>query len=225
MTGQNYQPTDRRPIASRSSPVWRRCAAALARLGVSPNVVSVAGMIAGIVAGVAFGLTASQPTYARALFLVGAVLVQARLLANMLDGMVALETNRASPVGELYNEVPDRVSDAAVLIGLGYATGGEPAIGFVAALLALFVAYVRAAAKVVGAPQDYSGPMAKPHRMFAATLAGLYCAAAPRAWQPAWNDGAWGVATLVLAVICVGCVITAARRLVRAARFLKMPTP
>jgi phosphatidylglycerophosphate synthase len=39
----------------------------------------------------------------------------------MLDGMVALASCRDSKVGELYNEVPDRVSDAAVFIGVGYA--------------------------------------------------------------------------------------------------------
>ena len=48
---------------------------------------------------------------------------QLRLTANMLDGMVALASGRASKVGELYNEVPDRVSDAAVFIGAGLAWG------------------------------------------------------------------------------------------------------
>ena len=47
-----------------------------------------------------------------------------RLLANLLDGMVAIGRGIASPVGELFNEVPDRVSDTAVLLGLGVA-GGE----------------------------------------------------------------------------------------------------
>ena len=47
---------------------------------------------------------------------------------------------------------------------------------FLAAILAIFVAYVRAAVKVAGAPQDYSGPMAKPHRMFLVTVTALLCA-------------------------------------------------
>ena len=133
----------------------------------------------------------------------------------------AIETATASPVGELYNEVPDRVSDVATLVGLGYALGGAPVLGFLAAICALFVAYVRAAAKVAGAPQDYSGPMAKQHRMFTATLAAVYCAFAPDAWQPTWNDGAWGIPAIALAFISVGSVITALRRLLRAGRTLK----
>src|SRR6478672_1892595 len=51
----------------------------------------------------------------------GAVCVQLRLLANLLDGMVAVASNRTSKLGELFNEFPDRLSDAATLIGLGYA--------------------------------------------------------------------------------------------------------
>ena len=43
------------------------------------------------------------------LFLVAAVCVQLRLLANLLDGMVAVGSGQASRIGELYNEVPDRV--------------------------------------------------------------------------------------------------------------------
>jgi phosphatidylglycerophosphate synthase len=83
-----------------------------------------------------------------------AVGVQLRLLANMFDGMVAIETGRTSAVGELYNEVPDRVSDTAVLVGAGYAAGGCPVLGYVAALLAVFIAYVRAQGRVAGASQE-----------------------------------------------------------------------
>ena len=49
--------------------------------------------------------------------------VQLRLLCNLLDGMVAVEGGRSSPVGALYNEVPDRVADSLLLVALGYAVG------------------------------------------------------------------------------------------------------
>jgi len=66
----------------------------------------------------------------------------------------------------LYNEIPDRVSDAAICIGAGYGSGSLPELGYVAAVVALFVAYVRAQGAVAGAPQEFCGPMAKPQRMF-----------------------------------------------------------
>ena len=97
--------------------------------------------------------------------------------------MVAFQTGKASPVGELYNEVPDRVSDPAIFIGAGYALGGQPDLGYLAACMALFVAYVRAEGKVAGAHQEYGGPMAKTPRVVVLLLAALYCGLTPEAWQ------------------------------------------
>src|SRR4029453_10834989 len=105
------------------------------------------------------------------------------LTANMLDGRVALASGRASKTGELYNEVPDRVSDAAVFIGAGFAWGGNVALGYIATILAIFTAYVRAAGKIAGAHNEFCGPMAKQHRMLVVTVACLYSAVVPRSWQ------------------------------------------
>lgn len=216
MTNPPSEPApDRRPIAARELRLFRSMAAGLARAGVSANAISIAGMACGVGAGVLFALTGTRPEWARVLWLAGAACVQLRLLANMLDGMVAIASGRASRVGELYNEVPDRVSDAATLVGLGYAAGGEPALGYLAALLAVFTAYVRAVGKAGGAPNDFRGPMAKQQRMFLVTVAAVYLAAAPASWRFAWGPGeTWGVPAAALDVIALGCVVTCARRLI-----------
>jgi phosphatidylglycerophosphate synthase len=189
---------------------------------VAPNAISVAGMVCAVVAGVALALTADAAPYARLCWLAAAGLVQLRLLANLLDGMVAVESRRASAVGELYNEVPDRVSDAATLVGLGYASGGQVELGYAAACVALFTAYVRAVGKVAGAPQDYCGPMAKQQRMFVVTVIGLACGLLPVAWQPVLNtEPALGLPALGLILIIVGGLITALRRLLHSAHALR----
>jgi phosphatidylglycerophosphate synthase len=220
-----YNPADRRPIAARDTRWSRAISRRLVAWNVSPNGISVAGMISGVVAGVAFAATSyvrAGGVAERALWLVGAVLVQLRLLANMFDGMVAVESGKASRVGELYNEAPDRVSDAVTLIGLGYAAGGSVPLGYVAACLALFTAYVRTLGKAAGAPNDFCGPMAKQQRMFLVTAAALYVALTPETWQPSWSAGrAWGLAAAVLLVIIVGCVVTSIRRLSRVSRALR----
>ena len=139
-----------------------------------------------------------------------------------MAGRTRLKCGRASPVGELWNEVPDRVSDTAAFVGAGYAVGGDPTLGYVAACLAIFLAYLRAEGKVAGAHQEFCGPMAKPQRVFVLTLVVLYCALAPAGWQPRltilpeWGCVAWG-----LAVIIAGEIWTAARRLSRIARALR----
>jgi phosphatidylglycerophosphate synthase len=171
-------------------------------------------------AGIALGVTSIA--YHRVLWLIAALGAQLRLTANMLDGMVALASGRASKTGELYNEVPDRVSDAAVFIGAGFAWGGNVTLGYVATMLAIFTAYIRAAGKIAGAPNEFCGPMAKQHRMFVITVICLYSAITPRSWQMVtFNNLQIGLMTLGLMVIVAGCVITVIRRVSRIARALK----
>ncbi len=210
----------RRPLATRELTISKRVAVWLARTGATPNGISVAGMVAGLCAGAALWRTGAGDGLERVWFVAGAALVQLRLLANMFDGMVAVDTGRTSPLGELYNEVPDRVSDVAALVGLGYAMGGSPALGFAAAIAAVATAYVRAQIAVAGGPQEFCGPMAKPQRMFLVTVTALYCGLAPTAWQ--WTDDSGrGLPALACAVVCAGSVLTAIRRLMRGARALR----
>src|SRR5207249_10374210 len=95
-----------------------RIARLLAHRGATPNAISIAGMLCGIAAGIMFFET-SRVSHPWIFWLGGAVLVQLRLLANLYDGMVAVMRQVGSPVGELCNEVPDRVTGAGTLIGFG----------------------------------------------------------------------------------------------------------
>src|SRR4029434_6543150 len=104
---------------------------------------------------------------------------QLRLLCNLLDGMLAVEEGLKSATGEIFNELPDRVADVVILVGAGYAVPGVPfmpALGWLAAVLALLTAYVRALAGSLGLTQHFVGPMAKQHRMFTLTVAALVAA-------------------------------------------------
>ncbi|HSG45393.1 MAG TPA: hypothetical protein VLA72_19785 [Anaerolineales bacterium] len=143
----------------------------------------------------------------RILWMLIAVFIPLRLLANMLDGMVAVDSGKLSSVGELFNEVPDRVSDVLIFVSAGYAYGSSPPLGYIAAILALFIPYLRALGNSMDVTQLFIGPMAKSHRMF--TLAGicLYYAVAPVTWQIS-NPMTWA-----LIVIGLGGVITSIRRL------------
>jgi phosphatidylglycerophosphate synthase len=209
------QTADRRPIAARNLSVFIKLATALARAGITPNTISVLGMISGILAGVALAATPhTAPLPARLLFLAAAGFIQLRLLANMLDGMVAISSGKTSPLGELYNDVPDRISDAAALIGLGYAVAGWPEMGFIAALLAILTAYIRAVGRAAGAPSDFRGPMAKQQRMFLVTLASLVVALSPeRSWHFWGPHTLWGLPAATLCLIALGSALTCLRRL------------
>ena len=73
-------------------------------------------------------------------------------------------------------------------------------------MLAVLTAYVRELGRGLSLPADFSGPMAKPHRMAALTLT---CAIA--AFEPLWG---WNGQTVVLGllVIVLGAAWTVARR-------------
>ena len=96
------------------------------------------------------------------------------------------------------------------------------ALGYVATILAIFTAYVRAAGKTAGAPNEFCGPMAKQHRMFIITLIGLYSAITPRSWQMiTFNNSHIAVVSIALLVIIGGCTLTVIRRVRRIAHALK----
>lgn len=215
---------ERRPIAARQWKLSQWIAGVLASSGVSPNGISVAGAVFGIIGGLAMAGTTLSPAWAWLLWLMAAAMMQLRLQCNLYDGMVAIATGRASPVGELYNDVPDRISDSAFFIGAGYAAGGHVVLGFAAALAAMFTAYVRAVGKAGGAKQEFCGPMAKQHRMALLTVVAVYCALAPQSWQPTWDFMALkgcGIPAIILAVITLGSLVTAVRRLSRISRQLR----
>jgi len=216
-------PLDRRPIAARDLRVMQATAAWMARKGFSANGISVAGMIFGLLGGAALFLTARTPDLAsRGLWIAGAACVQLRLLANLFDGMVAIARGTASKVGELFNEVPDRVSDSALLIGLGHAPGGHVLLGYGAALAAMMTAYVRAVGKGAGTANEFCGPMAKQQRMFLVTMTCLFCAFTPVLWQRFGCDGCrLGVPAAILSLIILGALVTTVRRLVRIASKLR----
>jgi phosphatidylglycerophosphate synthase len=203
-----YKSNDRRPISARNSRFSQRTAAFLVQRGVSPNTISGVSILFGIGAGLSLAAI-SNSSMARLWWALTAVFILLRLLANMLDGMVAIEAGKASAIGELYNEVPDRISDVAIFIGAGFTAGSSPHLGYIAAILALFIAYLRALGNQMGVTQLFLGPMGKSHRMFTLVAICLYSALTPTLWQPSALVE-WG-----LLVIIAGSVVTIIRRLQR----------
>ncbi|CAN5353456.1 CDP-alcohol phosphatidyltransferase family protein [soil metagenome] len=206
-------PDNRRPLKVRNTAFAQRMAARLAAAKVSPDAIS-ATSVAFAALGAALIMTAGglEGWVLRAVtLLLAAVCIQARLLCNLLDGMVAVEHGRAGPAGPIWNELPDRVADVLLLAGAGYSVqtagiGGGSAIGWIAAVLAVLTAYVRELGRGLGQPADLSGPMAKPQRM--ATLT-AFCVIS--IFEPLWHgDGQMLLSGLL--VILAGSLITVARR-------------
>jgi len=191
----------RRPLASRSSGLAKTAAGMLLRTSITPNQISLASVAFALIGAFALLHAPLRPW----LYLLVALAVQLRLLCNLLDGMVAVEGGRGSPVGALYNEIPDRVADSLLLIGWGYACG-QPWLGWAAALFAAVTAYIRVLGGALGQVQDFRGPMAKQHRMAALTLTCLL------AMVEAWLRGSSALLEIALWIVAIGSVWTCVDR-------------
>jgi len=209
------QDENRRPLASRDSGWARTIARKLSTASVTPNQISMASMVMAAVAGLAFWQAGTASGGARiALLLVAALFCQFRLLCNLFDGMVAIEGGKQEPDGPFWNEFPDRVADILILVGVGYGAG-VPTLGWAAAAFAVLTAYTRELGRNCSLPADFSGPMAKQHRMATITAAAVLSLL-----EPLWS-GHNQVLVGALWLIAVGAAITAIRRAANIVRRLR----
>ncbi|MFN8621246.1 MAG: CDP-alcohol phosphatidyltransferase family protein [Chloroflexota bacterium] len=152
--------------------------------------------------GACLALADDRPT----LLLAVPALAAARLVLNLLDGQVARRSGSVHPMGEVANELGDRIADVLFLGGLAFVTGVGALPAAIAIVAALLASLAGIAAKAAGAPRQYGGVMSKPARMV------VLAVAAPLAWLVASPAplllGAW--------LIALGSVVTLVQR-VRAA--------
>lgn len=193
---------NRRPLNSRDSRWAKTLAARLAESRVTPNLISQASVGFAAFGFLLFWAASGSGGFLQFLCLIlAAATVQLRLLCNLLDGMVAVEGGKSAPTGPFWNEAPDRAADILFLAGAGIAAGC-PALGLAAAALAIATAYIRELGRAEGFPADFSGPMAKPHRMAALTVGSVAAAFYATEWT----------LSVTLWIIALGTVATILRR-------------
>jgi phosphatidylglycerophosphate synthase len=211
--------TPRRVLATRDARWARGLARWLGRAGVRPNSVSLASIVFAAAAGACFVIVPDVVGgYRAATLALAAAAIQCRLLCNLLDGMLAVEEGFRTKSGDIYNELPDRIADVVILTAAGYALRDQPfgvSLGWLAAVCAVLTAYVRLLGGSLRVTQHFSGPMAKPHRMFTLTIASLAAALESLAGWPGY------ALPIGLVLIGVGSVATLVRRTQRIAAELE----
>lgn len=207
---QPYAPASRRPIADLFRLTAHQAVRVCVRAGVHPDAISYASMVAAGLAAACFWQAGSYPW----LLIIGPLFCYVRLWMNMLDGMVAMASGKASLRGEILNDLPDRVSDVLIFVGVAHSGLCAPVSGYWAAILALMTAYVGTLGQAVGARREFGGVMSKPWRMVV-LHAGAWAAWAGMALG---GDVRWGPLTVLditCMVVIAGCVQTVAVRLRR----------
>ncbi len=173
----------------------------LAWAGVSPDTVTFVGLLVALAAA---GLVGAG------YLLAGGLVLLVSGMFDMLDGALARSTGKTGPFGALLDSTVDRVSEAAVLIGVSvYFLYEDSPLVVLLAFLALtgsfMVSYVRARAEALNVECEV-GVMTRTERVLA-----LSAALAAAQWLPL-------VLEVVLGAIAALGMATAAYRVVYARR-------
>jgi phosphatidylglycerophosphate synthase len=128
----------------------------------------------------------------------------------MLDGMVAVATGKASRRGEILNDLPDRVSDIIIFVGVAHSGLMNPLIGYWTAIFAVLTAYVGLFGQALGVQREFGGAMSKPWRMVALHIGAWLAFFQGRRSFPSFTILDW-----TCLVIIAGCLQTIVVRLKR----------
>lgn len=211
----SYEPTSRRPIAG----MFRGTAHAAVRLAVRarihPDVFSYASIVAAAIAAWLFWESRTHPRF----IVLAVAFALLRLWLNMFDGMVALAAGKASRKGEIINDLPDRISDVLIFVGVAHSGWCNAFYAYWVALAAVLVAYVGLFGQAVGVQREFSGVMAKPWRIVVLSIGALATMFLVLNGQPYWFAG-FAILDWTHFAILAGCIQTIAVRLGRIFRAL-----
>ena len=211
-----YEPASRRPIAGMFRNTARALVNVAVRAGIHPDVFSYASIVAAGIAGVLFWKSIQHPKY----LILGVVFAFVRLWLNMFDGMVAVASGKASKRGEIVNDLPDRVSDVIIFVGMAHSHWCHRLPGYWVAIMALLVAYVGLTGQAAGVQREYSGIMSKPWRIVVMSIGAVATSIQVHRQGPYWFGG-WLLLDWTNFIIIAGCAETIVVRLVRIFRALK----
>ena len=168
----------------------------LSTMRVRPDWLTVFGWSLALVSAVLFGL--GHPRAGGAVMLLGG-------LFDALDGAVARESNRMSPFGAFLDSTLDRLSEAAIFVGLifFYASANRPVEALLAAAamtFSLLTSYTRARSEGLGIPCEV-GLLERAGRVVILSAASLL-----------------GLLTAGLALVAAGALVTTAQRILHVRR-------
>jgi archaetidylinositol phosphate synthase len=147
---------------------------AAARLGLTPNAVSVVAFLLAVGAGVAFGFAGDAVVY----YAVGAFLVFCNGWLDLVDGALARRLEIESDAGDLLDHALDRYADIAIIVGLAAGIGRYP-LGLAAVTGVLMTSYLGTQSQAVGLDRVYGGVLGRADRLALTGLAAVLAAAAP----------------------------------------------
>lgn len=195
-----------RPLADR---MLHPFVSASAKLGVTPNAVSVLAFGLAVAAGGAFYLGPDDRNW----YLAGALFVFLNGWLDLLDGALARRLGTDSKAGDLLDHVLDRYADIAMITGLAAGLGRYP-LGLAAVTGVLMTSYLGTQSQAVGLDRVYGGLLGRADRLALMGFVALAATVVP--------DSVYGLTVVgwLLVVFAVIGHLTALQRFVGAFRAL-----
>ena len=200
----------------------------LLKLGITPNMITLFGLLLNFVATIIFilGAEAGDRTDHSYVGWAGLVILIAGLF-DMIDGRLARIGNMANPFGALFDSVIDRYSEMVMFLGIiWYLVSHDyfmsSIFAFVAMIGSVMVSYTRARAEGLGVECSV-GLMQRPERILIIGISAMICGAFSATYggdfqfNPAWTPfpvfETITFFTLPLAILAVMANVTAIQRL------------
>ncbi|MEO6356547.1 MAG: CDP-alcohol phosphatidyltransferase family protein [Ferruginibacter sp.] len=152
----------------------------LIKIGFTPNLVTVTGLVLNIMVAIVFIKGAEQGNRGDLSYVgwAGALILFAGLF-DMLDGQVARLGNMSSSFGALFDSVLDRYSELIMFLGICYYLVSHhyfisSLAAFIAMIGSMMVSYIRARSEGLGI-QNSGGLMQRPERVILLALSAIAC--------------------------------------------------
>ena len=208
----------------------------LIKIGFTPNLVTVTGLVLNIMVAIVFIKGAEQGNRGDLSYVgwAGALILFAGLF-DMLDGQVARLGNMSSSFGALFDSVLDRYSELIMFLGICYYLVAHhyfisSLAAFIAMIGSMMVSYIRARSEGLGI-QNNGGLMQRPERVILIALSAIACGVTGHFIGGDYKYYVPGISfhvfetmtifTLPIAVMAVLTNITAIKRLMNAKQALE----
>lgn len=208
----------------------------LIKIGFTPNLVTVTGLVLNIMVAIVFIKGAEQGNRGDLSYVgwAGALILFAGLF-DMLDGQVARLGNMSSAFGALFDSVLDRYSELVMFLGICYYLVSHhyflsSLAAFIAMIGSMMVSYIRARSEGLGI-ENKGGLMQRPERVILIALSAISCGVTGHFIGGDYKYYVPGISfhvfetmtifTLPIAVMAVLTNITAVKRLVNAKKSLE----
>ena len=134
----------------------------LAKIGVTPNQITVMATVLSVVVGGIFYWKQDSIW----VFFIVPIFLFVRMALNAIDGMLAREHNMKSKLGAIFNEIGDVISDAALYLPFAIVACLDARLIVLIVVVSIISEMTGVVAIQIGASRRYDGPMGKSDRAF-----------------------------------------------------------